>query len=210
MTTQLLTSYSQVVSSNDNDDGNNGNGNAFFQDKDDVNLPDRSMTETLAFKYDFQDEKKAVKEYEDWENTMKEKNEQAETLMKDILGVNSDQNTAGGKRGNAEPPQPERPPRTFNVNNIIPAVSDMSDTIYNTVTSGFGRISNNGGKGNNDNESMNKNNTYGSKANNDPGFDKSKIRQFREYTGATEEKAIEFLKSFDWEVDTAVKHFFDQ
>ena len=62
MTTQLLTSYSQVVSSNDNDDGNNGNGNAFFQDKDDVNLPDRSMTETLAFKYDFQDEKKAVKD----------------------------------------------------------------------------------------------------------------------------------------------------
>ena len=38
----------------------------------------------------------------------------------------------------------------------------------------------------------------------------NQIRQFREYTGATEEKAIEFLKSFDWEVDTAVKHFFDQ
>ena len=64
MPTQLLTSYSKVVSSSDK--GSNGSSDSsgrisastFFDDKDDVTAIDYSMTDTLAFKYDFKVEGK--------------------------------------------------------------------------------------------------------------------------------------------------------
>jgi len=212
MATQLLTSYSQVVSSNNsNSAGNNKNysSSTYFDNRDDVNLIDSSMTETLAFKYDFKDEKQAIKEYEDWQKDVIERKEQVATL-KEILGFDFDGNSAFGtnsnsttnnKRSSADTQQERPSQQQFNVNNIIPTITG---TINNTMGAISGRF-----QGNNlvktDNDE-----SFSSKMNDDPDYDASKVRRFREYTGATEAKATEFLKSFDWEVDTAVKHYFDQ
>ena len=212
MATQLLTSYSQVVSSNNsNSTGSNKNNSSstYFDNRHDVNLIDSSMTETLAFKYEFNDEKQAIKEYKDWQKDMIERKEQVATL-KEILGFDFDGNSASGTNNNSSEynnsssanTQQERPSRQqFNVNNIIPAITG---TINDTMGAISGRF-----QGNNVVRSDN-DESFSSKMNNDPEYDASKVRRFREYTGATEAKATEFLKSFDWEVDTAVKHYFDQ
>ena len=48
------------------------------------------------------------------------------------------------------------------------------------------------------------------KSSHEPDVGVAKVLQFREYTGATEAKAIEYLRSFDWVGNTAVKHYFEQ
>ena len=35
------------------------------------------------------------------------------------------------------------------------------------------------------------------------------VAQFKEYTGATESQSIHYLRAYDWDVNTAVKHFFE-
>ena len=73
------------------------------------------MTETLAFKYDFQDEK-AVKEYETGKNHERKTN--ADSLMKNILGSNLIKILVANRTITEPPYNRERPPRTFR-NNIF-------------------------------------------------------------------------------------------
>lgn len=40
-------------------------------------------------------------------------------------------------------------------------------------------------------------------------IDQNKIAQFREYTGASESRAMHYLRAYDWSVDSAVKQFFE-
>ena len=35
------------------------------------------------------------------------------------------------------------------------------------------------------------------------------ISQFKEYTGVSESQAVHYLRAYDWDVKTAVKHYFD-
>ena len=194
MPTQLLTSYSKVVSSSDK--GSNGlsdssgriSASTFFDDKDDVTAIDYSMTDTLAFKYEFKVEREAVQDYAEWQDVVRKRDQHAETV-KQLLG---------SKRSDAEQPSSSATSRGFNVQNIIPAVTTTVESTMDTIR---GTIFSNNSQPKED---------IGKKSSHEPDVDLAKVLQFREYTGATEAKAIEYLRSFDWVVDTAVKHYFEQ
>ena len=194
MPTQLLTSYSKVVSSSDK--GSNGSSNSsgrisastFFDDKDDLTAIDSSMTDTLAFKYEFKVEREAVQDYAEWQNVVRKRDQHAETV----------QQLLGSKRSDAEQPSSKATSHGFNVQNIIPAVTTTVESTMDTIR---GTIFSNNSQPEED---------IGKKSFHEPDVDLAKVLQFREYTGATEAKAIEYLRSFDWVVDTAVKHYFEQ
>ena len=194
MPTQLLTSYSKVVSSSDK--GSNGSSNSsgrisastFFDDKDDVTAIDYSMTDTLAFKYEFKVEREALRDYEQWQKTVRNKEQQAETV-KQLLG---------NKRSDAEPSSSTANSQGFSVQNIIPTVTTTLESTVDTIR---GTVFSNNNQAKQD---------TAKKSSHEPDVDVAKVLQFREYTGATEAKAIEYLRSFDWVVDTAVKHYFEQ
>ena len=73
-----------VSSNNDNGIGHYKNSSRFFEAKEDVSVSDSSVTEALAFKYSFEDEKKAIKTFAEWEKSTVKKKDQIATL-KEIL-----------------------------------------------------------------------------------------------------------------------------
>ena len=127
-------------------------------------------------------------DYEQWQKTVRNRAQQAETV-KQLLG---------NKRSDAEPSSSKTNSQGFSVQNIIPTVTTTLESTVDTIR---GTIFSNNNQAKQD---------TAKKSSHEPDVDVAKVLQFREYTGATEAKAIEYLRSFDWVVDTAVKHYFEQ
>jgi hypothetical protein len=167
-----LTAYSDVVSLTGK--GAHGAGGPF----DGLNRgTSDSLSSSLAFRYDFELEEQAIKDFSEWEKQRGEKERRLQ-FFREMFGGNSGvPEQLANNRATAS--ATARPQASRDVRKAAePAPYEAS---VKTADSTFPA----------------------------QHLDLRKIAQFREYTGASESRAIQYLRSYDWNVDSAVKHFFE-